>query len=268
MSTSACSVPVLRLHFAFYSRLLIHRLHFLLEPWNLFQAVPICSEERIRLTWKEFCRDGVGIRRKVWVDVLPANIIILGDLEQTSKSTLTQQSVAIVQPLRTAHEGCEEVVHLRLIAVLPDNLAGLSVHLDGARVGDGLAGSKSSVVKDENVAIFELRRVVLLREDGGVEGPDDGAGGAGDDDDGGDGAEGCEDVFAIAQGQDGVDERVVLASVVRLEGVLVSREAVRDFPLPGEVPVGVDFVDGVGVGDAVDLGAGNTALDFLRVLEG
>jgi hypothetical protein len=66
------------------------------------------------------------------IDVLPANISVSSDFEEAAKSTLAEESIAIGKSLRTSHEGSKEIVHLRTVAVLLNNLLRGSVNFNGA----------------------------------------------------------------------------------------------------------------------------------------
>ena len=101
------------------------------------------------------------------------------------------------------------------IPVLPNNLLCAPRHLDDSGIGGAFSVTKSAVVEDQDVTIIELAGVVLLRDNSRVEMPDYFASVSGDDDDRGDTAERSEDI-AVLERADGVDERPVVSSVMRL----------------------------------------------------
>src|SRR5688572_17673654 len=129
-----------------------------------------------------------GLREEVRVHVLPDDLAGGRDLEDPAVAALADQRVAVGQALGARDVRAEEVEE-RLVVVLPDDRARARVDLDHARVGRRVIAAVRAVVEDQDVAVGQGTRVVLLGQRWAAELPGDSPGGPVDDRDGGDVAE-------------------------------------------------------------------------------
>ena len=93
-------------------------------------------------------------------------------LEDAAVAPLADQRVAVGEALRARDVRAEEVEQ-RLVGILPDDLAGARIDLDHARECRRMIVPVRAVVEDQEVAVRQRPRVVLLRQRRAAEFPDD-----------------------------------------------------------------------------------------------
>src|SRR2546422_6799838 len=139
---------------------------------------------------------------EVRVHELPHDLAVGGYLEQAPVAALADQRVAVGQTLGARDVRAEEVEE-RLVVVLPHDRARARVHLDHARVGRRVIAAVGPVVEDQEIAVGQRPRVVLLGQRRTAERPPDVARAAIDDDHGRDVAE-ADDQVAVGHLRDRV----------------------------------------------------------------
>ena len=175
-------------------------------------------------------------------------------------AALADQRVAVAEPLGARDVGAEEIEQ-RLVAVLPHDGAGARVHLDHARVGRGVIAAVRPVVEDQEVAVGQRPRVVLLGEGRAAERPRDRARAAVDDDDGGDVAE-AHDEAAVGPLGHRVGVRPLRAVILERDDGRLDVQVLPAPPLPDHLAARRHLQQVVGVdGGAGGLAAGEPALD-------
>src|SRR6266568_5865444 len=150
---------------------------------------------------------------KVRVDVFPDDLAGMRHLEQTTVYALADQRVAVGQALRPGNVGAEEIEQRR-VGIFPDDRVAARIDLDDPREGSGVVAPVGPVVEDQDVAVGQWARVVLLGERRAAELPDDVAGGALDRHHGRDVAKAGDDV-AVRRFGDGVAVRPFGAMVLQ-----------------------------------------------------
>src|SRR5262249_51664941 len=113
-----------------------------------------------------------GLGEEVWAHVLPHHLALSRDLEDAPVAALTDQRIAVREPLRTRNVRTEEFEE-RLIGVLPDDRARAGIHLDHARERDRVIAPVRAIVEYQDVASGERPRIMLLRERRAAELPHD-----------------------------------------------------------------------------------------------
>src|SRR5262245_26927921 len=98
---------------------------------------------------------------EVRVDVLPDHFPLVRHLENPAVAPLADQRVAVGQPLGARDVGTPEIEQ-RLVAILPHDRARPRVDLDHPRVRRGMIDSMGPVVEDQQVAVGQRTRIVLL----------------------------------------------------------------------------------------------------------
>ena len=97
------------------------------------------------------------------IHVLPHDLPVQRNLEDAAAAALADQRVAVGQALRAPDVRAEEVEE-RLVVILPDDASRVWVDLDDARVGRRMIAAVRPVVEDQEMAVLERARVVLLSE--------------------------------------------------------------------------------------------------------
>src|SRR5262245_16959009 len=194
------------------------------------------------------------------VDVLPDNLALLGDLEEPALHPLTNERVAIGQPLRAADKEAEKLPRGPRL-VFPDDGVRFRIHLDDARLRarPGPHGMEA-IVEDENVSIREGIGVMLMTQlvlapfpaevttllvDDGHRVQQSKAG----------------EHIAIGQDLAGIGMRPLLASVERTDGIGVGVEMLVGVPLPDHFFIRCDLMEVIAPDAALVFGPRRAAFD-------
>ena len=186
----------------------------------------------------------VGDIDEMRVDVFPDDFLFGSDLEDAPEHSLGNERVAVGEATGTGDVGTEEVVE-GCVGVGPDDFAGGGGYFYYAGVGQGMVLAVGAVVEDEDVAVVEHARVVLLGQGVVVDLPGPLAGILVYDADGGDVAEADHDAVA-GQRDDSVAVSPLVAEVTVGDDVSFGVEVFVRAPLPDAVAGGVDLDEGVG----------------------
>ena len=209
----------------------------------------------------------VGGFEEMGADVFPDDLVFGSNLEYTPEHSLSDESVAVGKATGARDVGTEEVVE-RSVGVGPDDFAAGGGYFYDARVGQGMALSVGAVVEDEDVAVFEHARVVLLSQGVVVELPCPPARNLIYDADGGNVAEADHDTVS-GERDDSVAVSPLVAEVAVGDDVSFGVQVFVRAPLPDAVAGGVNLHEGVGPHiafnrhAALDLG-GQVIGDFLH----
>src|SRR5215510_7335426 len=170
-----------------------------LGPGNLVSVVTQGAEDQVALRVR---RPGKERPAKKRIDVLPHDLSVLGDFEEAAEGRLADEGVAVRQALRVAHAGRKEIPR-RSILILPGDLVGRRIDLDGPRKRYRVIETVRAVVEDQDVAVAQRSGRMLAGDRRSTELPQDLARTAGDAKDGRGGSVAGEDV-AVRQLQDTV----------------------------------------------------------------
>src|SRR5215472_3395210 len=122
-----------------------------LGPGDLLGAVTQRPKHQVALgVW----RSGEKGPTKMRIDVLPDDLAVLGDFEESAKGRLADEGVAVRQALSVAHARRKEVPR-RPILILPGDLVGRRIHLDGPRKRHRVIETVRAVVEDQDVAVLQ-----------------------------------------------------------------------------------------------------------------
>src|SRR5262252_8706314 len=104
-----------------------------------------------------------GLVEEVRAHEFPHDLADARHLEDASVAALADERVAVGEPLGARDIGAEEFEQ-RLVGVLPDDRARAWVDLDDARERGRVVAPVGAVVEDQQVAVVQRARVVLLSE--------------------------------------------------------------------------------------------------------
>ncbi len=192
--------------------------------------------------------------------VFPYHLPRRRDLEDTAEAALTDQRIAVWQPLRPRDIGAEEV-EPRGVAILPHNLGGVWIDLDHPREGYRMVLPVGAVIEDKQVAVRQWTGIVLLGKGGRTKLPDHPTRGPFDDGDGGDVAE-AHDQVAVGQLGHRVAVGPLLASILRGDAVGRGVHVCTAVPLPHDLAAGRHLHQIVGVHIPLVLRPRQPALDL------
>src|ERR1700724_2286869 len=177
--------------------------------------------------------DPARLLEKVRADIFPYDLAFLCHFEDAAVTALADQRVAVDEALRPGDVRAEEFED-RLVGVSPHDLAGARIDLDDSREGDRAVMAMGAVVEDQDVAVRQGPRVVLLRQGRAVDLPHDVAGGALDHHDRRNVAEADQDI-ALGGLRDGVAVGPLIAEILRGDRVALGLEMFPTAPLPDDL---------------------------------
>src|SRR5262249_244121 len=147
-----------------------------LGPGDLLGAVTQRPKNQVALgVW----RSGEEGPAKKRIDVLPDDLALLGDFEESAEGRLADEGVAVREALRVAHAWRKEIP-CRSILILPGDLVGRRINLDGPRKRHRVIETVRAVVEDQDVAVVQRSGRMLTRDRWSAELPQDLARLAGD----------------------------------------------------------------------------------------
>src|SRR5205807_7187531 len=117
-----------------------------------------------------------GLLAEVRADIFPHHLTDRRHLEDAAVAALADQRIAVAEALRAGDVRAEEFED-RLIGVSPHDLAGARIDLDDAGEGHRVVAAMRAVVEDQDVAVRQWPRIVLLRQGWPADLPDNVAGG-------------------------------------------------------------------------------------------
>src|SRR2546421_3551698 len=96
-------------------------------------------------------------------DIFPYHFGTLRHLEEATVAAFADQRIAIGEALRPGNVRAEKIED-RLVGVLPDDVVGARIDLDDAREGGGVVAPVGAVVENQDIAVRQWPRIVLLRQ--------------------------------------------------------------------------------------------------------